>query len=205
MNVANPKKIVSEEKTWLPSLRKQNCKTVKTETKKISELLKHISKNNITKLNELIYAGAKLICEKIGLPFKNTNRNSKPGWEIRLEMQIRNQRQQAKMTEGDTGRCWYEKKKKATQIKQTIQLMEINQKVKLKEDLKDIETGLNKTEKTEHPKTTKGKSINKLGENAWRHTINRVTRKWKKIGWLVAWVLWQINFCRLMPNPFLWK
>ena len=28
--------------------------------------------NNITKLNELIYAGEKLVCEKIGIPLKNT-------------------------------------------------------------------------------------------------------------------------------------
>ena len=35
-------------------------------------------------LNELIYAGAKLICDKIGVSLKKTNRNSKPGWEIKL-------------------------------------------------------------------------------------------------------------------------
>ena len=33
-----------------------------------------MSRKNITELNELIYARAKLVCEK--------NRNSKPGWEI---------------------------------------------------------------------------------------------------------------------------
>ena len=40
-------------------------------------------------LNELINAGAKLVCEKIGVLLKKTNRNSKPGWEIRLEMKIK--------------------------------------------------------------------------------------------------------------------
>ena len=49
----------------------------------------------ITELNELIDTGAKLICEKIGVPLKNTEK-SKPGWEIRLETQIRNLRQQGK-------------------------------------------------------------------------------------------------------------
>ena len=38
--------------------------------------------NNITKLNELIYAGAKLFCEKTGIPSKSTKEKSKPGWEI---------------------------------------------------------------------------------------------------------------------------
>ena len=42
--------------------------------------------NNITELNELIYVGAKLVCEKIGIPSKSTK---KPGWEIRLETQIK--------------------------------------------------------------------------------------------------------------------
>ena len=44
----------------------------------------------MTELNELIYAGAKLVCEKIGIPSKSTKKKSKPGWEIRLETQIKN-------------------------------------------------------------------------------------------------------------------
>ena len=40
--------------------------------------------NIITELNELIYAGAKLVCDK------NMNRYSKPGWEIRQETRIGN-------------------------------------------------------------------------------------------------------------------
>ena len=45
--------------------------------------------NDITKLNEPIYTGAKLVWEKIGIPSKSTKKKSKPGWEIRLEMQIK--------------------------------------------------------------------------------------------------------------------
>ena len=33
----------------------------------------------MTELNEQIYARAKLVCDKIGVPIKSTNRNSKPG------------------------------------------------------------------------------------------------------------------------------
>ena len=44
--------------------------------------------SNITKLNKLIYAGAKLVWTKIGVLQKNRDRNSKPGWEIRLETQM---------------------------------------------------------------------------------------------------------------------
>ena len=58
-----------------------------TETEKTNQVLTYISTNNITELNELIYAGVKLVCEKIGIPSKNKKKKSKPGWEIRLETQ----------------------------------------------------------------------------------------------------------------------
>ena len=58
-------------------------------TEKINQVLTYISTNNITELNEIIYAGAKLVCEKIGVPSKSTKKKSKPGWEIRLDTQIK--------------------------------------------------------------------------------------------------------------------
>ena len=48
-------------------------------------------------LNELIYARAKLVCSKIGVPLKNADRNSKHGWEFKVEPYIIKQRQQAKI------------------------------------------------------------------------------------------------------------
>ena len=35
----------------------------------------HFSRNNITELKELIYAEAKLVCDEIGVPLKDRNRN----------------------------------------------------------------------------------------------------------------------------------
>ena len=35
----------------------------------------YISTNNISEINELIYAGAKLVGEKIGIPSKGTKKN----------------------------------------------------------------------------------------------------------------------------------
>ena len=67
----------SEKITTLPFLSYQNRKTVKVETEKINELLTHISTNNIKELNELIYARAKLVCEKIGVLLKNFSNHSK--------------------------------------------------------------------------------------------------------------------------------
>ena len=55
---------MSEKKTTLPSLRNQYCKTVKSETDKVNDLLTNIPTNDITEINDLIYAGAKSVCEK---------------------------------------------------------------------------------------------------------------------------------------------
>ena len=44
---------------------------------------------NISELNELIYAGAKLGCGKIGVPLKSTYKKSKAAWGIRLETMIK--------------------------------------------------------------------------------------------------------------------
>ena len=61
-----------EQKTTLPSLRNIDWRTVKRKLKKINNLLRRISTNNIKELNELIYAGTKLVCEKkMRLPKKH--------------------------------------------------------------------------------------------------------------------------------------
>ena len=85
------------EKTTLPSLRNVEWKTVKKETNKINQVIPYISTNNITELNELIYAGVKLVWERIGILSKIKKKKSKPAREIRLETQIKYLRKQAKM------------------------------------------------------------------------------------------------------------
>ena len=72
----------------------------------------HILTKNITELDELIYAGMKLVFDKFDVPLKNKNTNSKPGCEIRLERQIRNHRQQAKIIRRYNGWNMYDEKKK---------------------------------------------------------------------------------------------
>ena len=93
----NLKRILNSEKTTLPSLRNIERRIVKTETNNVNQVLTCISTNNITKLKQLIYAGAKLVCEKIGIPSKITKEKSKPEWEFRLETQIKNLRKQLKV------------------------------------------------------------------------------------------------------------
>ena len=62
---------MSEKKTTLPSLRNQNWRTAKSETEKVNDLLTNIPTNDITELNDLTYAGAKLVCKKNRCPLKD--------------------------------------------------------------------------------------------------------------------------------------
>ena len=96
-------------------------------------MLPYISINNISELNDLIYAGAILLCEKIGIPSKSTKKQSKPGWEVRLETQIKNLRKLAKMVKQKDPRIYRKRMAKTTQEKITVQLEGINQKVLAKE------------------------------------------------------------------------
>ena len=89
INLENVQRIMNSEKTTLASLRNIEWRTLKIETEKINQVLQYTPTNNITELNELIYAGTKLISEKIGIPSKSTKKKSKPGCEIRLETQIK--------------------------------------------------------------------------------------------------------------------
>ena len=132
VNLENVKRIMNSEKTILPSLRNIEWKTIKIETNKINHILPYIPTNNITELNELINAGAKLVCENIGIPSKSTKKQQKPGWEIRLESQIKKLRKQARMMKRGAEISRGEKEQ-ATWEKITVQLEEINQKIRAKE------------------------------------------------------------------------
>ena len=69
------------KKTTLLSLRNIEWRTVKTGIEKINQVLTYISTNNITELNELIYAEAKLLGEKIEVTSKSTKKKIKTGME----------------------------------------------------------------------------------------------------------------------------
>ena len=77
INVELVKKIMTENKITLLSLRNQDYKKVKVENEKVNKSLLNIPTDNITELNELIYAGAKLACNKIGVPQMNSKQKYK--------------------------------------------------------------------------------------------------------------------------------
>ena len=53
--------------------------------------------DNLTNIDELIYARPKLSCNKIGVPQRDLNRNIKPEREIMLKGHIKKLRKQEKM------------------------------------------------------------------------------------------------------------
>ena len=76
---------MSKKKIAWPFLRNEYCKNVKIQTKKVNKLFTNIPTANITEQKELIYAGEKQVRDKIGVPQRNTFKNTKPGWENRQE------------------------------------------------------------------------------------------------------------------------
>ena len=70
---------MSSEKTILPSLKNIEWKTLMIETNKIDHILPYIPTNNTTELNELIYAGAKLVLWENWDPLKKHEETVKTG------------------------------------------------------------------------------------------------------------------------------
>ena len=77
----------------------------------MNDLLPNILTNDFTDLDDLIYAGAKLVYEKNRGPLKATDRKSKPRLEHRLESQIKRLRQQARILTRNIKKYWDETEK----------------------------------------------------------------------------------------------
>ena len=72
------KRIMSEKKTTLPSLRNQNWKTVKAETKKKKWLINKYPNEQHHRIKRSNLCRREIILWKIGVSPKNTNSNSNP-------------------------------------------------------------------------------------------------------------------------------
>ena len=59
----------------------------------------------------------KLVWDKIGVPLMNPNRNTRPGWEIRLEESLKKMRQQARVLWKNTEEYVGRKKQNETEYK----------------------------------------------------------------------------------------
>ena len=120
INVELMNKIMTENKTTSPFLRNEDLKEIKIEAWKLN-----IPIGNINELNKQIYAGAKLVCDKIDVPRRNPSRNIKPGWVIRLEGQVNyakivwGWKDQNKTTDKSDNTTWRDKSKDIDERKET--------------------------------------------------------------------------------------
>ena len=80
--------IIIEQKTLLQSLRKQNSKNVKVETDRVEYCKISRRKNNRTERVNLYRTRTIYRLNRYFL-LKNSNRNTKPGWKIRLGEEIK--------------------------------------------------------------------------------------------------------------------
>ena len=155
-------------------------RTVKTETNKINQVLPYISTNNITELNKRIYAEGKIVCEKLGIPSKSMKKESKPGWEIRLETDIKisTKTGQNDKTKKRRWNMLKQKKEKATRRKITVQLEEINQKVLAKEGrLKRYRQSVKQYRQNRTFQNNERKFYQQLGGDDAKNTNNRMQKK----------------------------
>ena len=173
INLELIKKIMSEKRITLPSLRDQDWKKENVETEKVNKLLLNVPTGNITEQNKLIYAGAKLVCDKIGFPQGNSSTNTKRRWKIRLEGRIKKLRQAKVQSETKIKICLNEKTKTKQQTSLKVRLETISQKIfAIERSPKRYQKCQEITNQTEPLKIKKENSTNKSVENARGQTNN---------------------------------
>ena len=170
---------MSSEKITLPSLRNIEWRIVKAETNKVNHVLAYISTNNITELNELIYAGEKLVGKKIGIPSKSTKEKSKPGWEFQQETQIKKSAKTDKNDKTKERRWNNSEQKRKDNTGKTYNTSWGNKPESTGEirKINEISTKSKTIDKTGHSKTMKENSINNWEEITIKHTNNQMQKK----------------------------
>lgn len=77
----------SQERKGLPSLQNANRKKLKEEVKKVNGELEKVDVEDITATNMLVYAGAVVVTERLGLDTGKRTQKREPLWKRRLESQ----------------------------------------------------------------------------------------------------------------------
>ena len=81
--------LTSSQRERLPSLRGVEKGRLQSAVRKVDMLLGKMKTNNITDTNNLIYAGAVLVRELLGLKKPNRNARREPWWKRRLEGRVK--------------------------------------------------------------------------------------------------------------------
>ena len=86
--------MLTSEKTHLPSLRRINAKELKETVELVNNVIHNVITSCITEMNNLLYAGAYVVAEKLG-EMKNNKSNEKRKehwWKRRIQANITEQR-----------------------------------------------------------------------------------------------------------------
>lgn len=89
----------NKEKRRVPNLRTDNKQKLRLEVEKVNNLLEKINSPDITTTNNLIYAGAVVVTERLGVKWKQSKNPKEPAWKNRLEKQIKLLRKDLARTE----------------------------------------------------------------------------------------------------------
>ena len=81
-----------KERERLPALRKVNRKRLKAEVNKVNQVLKKMAPEGITNTDDLIYAGAVVVTEELGVRNKIGTKPKEPLWKRRLTTQVKEMR-----------------------------------------------------------------------------------------------------------------
>ena len=127
-------------------------------------------------LNDLIFAGVKLVCKKIGVHQKTTNRKSKAGRKILLESQIRKLLQEAKTLKQNM-KIYSDEEEKSRLLERKILLEETNQKVLAKEGrLKRYRATINQCRQNRNFQINERKFYQQVGKE-WAKTYQQLDAK----------------------------
>ena len=81
--------ISKKDRVRLPSLRGVEKGKLYAAVKNVDNVIGKIKVNNITETNDLIYCGAAMVTEMLGVKSKNKEKRKEPWWKRRLEGQVK--------------------------------------------------------------------------------------------------------------------
>ena len=125
---------MTKKKNTIPNLRNHHWRKVTVESKNVSKLLRNIPTGINIEINKQIYAGEKLVCDKIDIPQGNPRRNTKSrnetGQETDKETATTNERSWMRSTKGYSAIKDFKK----ISDKLVRQMEEINQNILAREE-----------------------------------------------------------------------
>ena len=99
--------------TQLPSLRKANAKELKETVELVSSAIHNVITSSTTEMNNLLYAGAYVVAEKLKeiKKSKNNEKRKEPWWKRRIQANIAERRKDvSRLNEKRKGTFEFEKK-----------------------------------------------------------------------------------------------